>query len=961
MSEASSHKPGPAALSGLGSPARGSSDGLRSDPMLASTDGQNTVISSRPPAAALPFTGSMPPLDSGSQLEGERLGQFILEKFIGGGGMGVVFRALDTTLNREVAVKVLSRNQSADEEALRRFRNEAQSAARLNHDNIARVHYVGEDRGVHYIVFEFIEGVNIRDMVERRGPLPLDEAVSYTFQIAQALEHASQRDVIHRDIKPSNVLVTPDGKAKLVDMGLARLNQVAHANNDLTASGVTLGTFDYISPEQARDPRSADVRSDLYSLGCSFFYMLTGRPPFPEGTVLQKLLQHQADIPIDPRTLRPDLPLEITRILTRLLAKNPAQRYQQPIELTDELAAIGEKLGMQLSSPRTVWVPPKPLPTARWRRHLPWALPLAALCLIVLILDAFWTAGSYDEVESRPAMPAGTLRTSPPLAARNVPLPPAKPTSDDSTKRQPDKLLEKPIGESPSIESADKTSDPPASAANAAAANLPILPTEPVSWRQRLAELSWGAGVNMGELTARASSNLSSQLGPQSLGSLSELQISGEKSRPHGLRQPAAQTTPSSREGLLIVGENESGPRTYASLHAACGDAKSGDTIELRFNGRRVEKPIALPNLKLTICAGQNYQPVVVFRPQLDPFKFMPSSTSMLTIAGGQLNVKNVHWELDLPRNVPPDWALFETRRADLLRFEKCSFTIRNASLGLAAYHAGVAFFDIKAAPGTGTMAMDPNAEDEHTLNIDLEDCIARGEATFVRTNELQALKLTWQNGLLATSERLLVAAGGASQPKVRRYLRLDLRHVTVMAHNGMALLTNSESEPYQLRAEFNCNDSILVSTAKPPLIEQRGSDSVEEFSSHLQWSGDRNDFSGFDILWRILNNAGETASKQMRFEDWQRYWADRSHFATKDAVVWKNFPSAQQIFHAHTPSDYALETGQANNPALGAAADGSNLGSILGQLPLLPANPPTDDKLEGRGARPIPRPLDGS
>ncbi len=116
--------------------------------------------------------------------------------------------------------------------------------------------YVGEDRGVNYIVFEFIEGVNIRDLVEQRGPLPLEQALSYTYQIAQALEHASYRSVIHRDIKPSNVLITPDGKAKLVDMGLARLNLMAQASNDLTASGVTLGTFDYISPEQARDPRS---------------------------------------------------------------------------------------------------------------------------------------------------------------------------------------------------------------------------------------------------------------------------------------------------------------------------------------------------------------------------------------------------------------------------------------------------------------------------------------------------------------------------------------------------------------------------------------------------------------------------------------------------------------------------------------------------------------------------------
>src|SRR5204863_7405654 len=145
---------------------------------------------------------------------------------------------------------------------------------------------------------------------------------------ADALWDAFRRDVVHRDIKPSNMLITSDGVAKLVDMGLARLHQVEHTDNDLTASGVTLGTFDYISPEQARDPRSADVRSDLYSLGCSLYFMLVGQPPFPHGTVLQKLLQHQGEEPSDVSELRPDVPYELSRILRTLLAKNPARRYQ---------------------------------------------------------------------------------------------------------------------------------------------------------------------------------------------------------------------------------------------------------------------------------------------------------------------------------------------------------------------------------------------------------------------------------------------------------------------------------------------------------------------------------------------------------------------------------------------------------------------------------------------------------
>src|SRR5581483_6577412 len=207
---------------------------------------------------------------------------------------------------------------------------EAQSAARLDHPNIARVYYVGEDQGLNFIVFEFIEGTNLRDEVQRQGPLDLERALYYTVQVAEALSHSSGRDVVHRDIKPSNVLVTADGQVKLVDMGLARLHQVESSDDDLTASGVTLGTFDYISPEQARDPRVADVRSDIYSLGCTLYYMLTARQPFPEGTVLQKLLQHNSDDPPDPREFNPTLPAQVSDVVRRMLAKNPRRRYQTP-------------------------------------------------------------------------------------------------------------------------------------------------------------------------------------------------------------------------------------------------------------------------------------------------------------------------------------------------------------------------------------------------------------------------------------------------------------------------------------------------------------------------------------------------------------------------------------------------------------------------------------------------------
>jgi len=341
-------------------------------------------------------------------LRGEMLGHFLLQEVIGGGGMGVVFKALDTTLDRIVAVKVVASHRVDSEDLQRRFLVEAQSTARLDHPNIARVHYIGRDRGLPYIVFEYIDGVNLRDLAAERGPLPVGDAISYVYQIAHALAHAWQRDVVHRDIKPSNILVTADGQAKLVDMGLARLRQMDAEDDELTATGITLGTFDYISPEQARDPRLADARSDIYSLGCTLFFMLAGQAPFAQGTALQKLLQHQSERPADLRTFRSDIPDSLARVSRRMLAKAPGDRQQTPVELAAELAEILDELGVPLpyATGSLPWsVPPRSTP--RWRRHAAWAVPVAAVLVMGLAVDRFPREGAT-------AAPFPALKTAPP-------------------------------------------------------------------------------------------------------------------------------------------------------------------------------------------------------------------------------------------------------------------------------------------------------------------------------------------------------------------------------------------------------------------------------------------------------------------------------------------------------------------------------------------------------------------
>jgi serine/threonine-protein kinase len=211
-------------------------------------------------------------------------------------------------------------------------------------------------------------------------------------QIADALLHAFQRDVVHRDIKPSNIIITTEGQAKLVDMGLARFETAEPADHELTASGVTLGTFDYMAPEQARDSRTADIRSDIYSLGCTLFFMLAGQPPFPEGTALQKLLQHQAEAPPDVQQDRPDVPESLAELLDTMLAKRPEDRFQHPAELLAALIAVTEQLGLvhpQVSLPAAWTIDPRQPP---WlRRHAPWLVPAALLAATVLGLGIAWS------------------------------------------------------------------------------------------------------------------------------------------------------------------------------------------------------------------------------------------------------------------------------------------------------------------------------------------------------------------------------------------------------------------------------------------------------------------------------------------------------------------------------------------------------------------------------------------
>jgi serine/threonine-protein kinase len=285
---------------------------------------------------------------------------------IGEGGMARVFLGRDLRLNRQVAIKLLSDRLVPDPDFLSRFRHEAQAAAILNHPNIVGVYDVGQDGDAHYIVMEYVEGLDLKKEIMRNGALDIERAVSIAIQVAQGLEAAHRVGLVHRDIKPQNIIVSPDGAVHITDFGVAK----SQFSTAMTETGITLGTVDYISPEQAQG-QSATARSDIYSLGVTLFEMLTGRLPFSGDGPIAVAMQHVSTAPPAPRQLNPQIPPQLEGLLLRAMAKNPAQRFASAAEFANQLrnyrtmSQQETSLGPGMQQPQPPAIRPAPAPSPR--------------------------------------------------------------------------------------------------------------------------------------------------------------------------------------------------------------------------------------------------------------------------------------------------------------------------------------------------------------------------------------------------------------------------------------------------------------------------------------------------------------------------------------------------------------------------------------------------------------------
>jgi eukaryotic-like serine/threonine-protein kinase len=323
-------------------------------------------------------------------LSGRTLGDFQLLRRLGQGGMGQVYLAEQISLKRRVAIKILRADLAANPASLQRFKQEATAVARATHANIVQIYVIDEADGLHFMALEYVEGRNLRQFLEKKGPPEVLLALSIIRQVASALQRASELGIIHRDIKPENILLTRKGEVKVADFGLSRCFAGDPQPLNLTQSGVTMGTPLYMAPEQV-EGKTVDPRTDIYSFGVTCYHLLAGQPPFRGQTAFEVALQHVQTEPVPLSEVRPDLPRELCALVHKMMVKKPEGRFQTGREIVREAGRLRDTLvGVTGAQPQLVTLgPAAPLPTdaastqsipiRRSRRWLAWAVPLSLL------------------------------------------------------------------------------------------------------------------------------------------------------------------------------------------------------------------------------------------------------------------------------------------------------------------------------------------------------------------------------------------------------------------------------------------------------------------------------------------------------------------------------------------------------------------------------------------------------
>ncbi len=866
---------------------------------------------------------------------GLELGHFLIEERIGAGGMGAVFRATDTRLQRAIALKILAPSLSRDAAAVQRFRNEARAAAQLDHENIARVFFIGEDQGLHFIAFEFITGVNLRNLIRERGRIQPDVAVNYVLQIASALRHTSANGVVHRDVKPSNIIITPSGRAKLVDLGLARKESPESAH-ELTLAGTTLGTFDYISPEQAKDPRNVDVRSDIYSLGCTMYHMLTGEPPYPDGTVLKKLLDHQSGEPPDPAKKNRRVSDELSSIVRRMMASDPKRRYQTPDQLIRDLMLVAGSLGLRGINPEgLIWLSSQRSMSDFWRQNAGVLAMGALLVLIVVGLRQYPKFGT-DSSDGLPRSVASnrnlTGAQSTPNAVRT------KTGNDDPSRTADSSATSKRTSSNDNAHAPDRPNGSRSVVAEGDGASIPsqrLFPSfpddvlshpdvRPLSTQVHPVELPPNRPSDKPATAESVATRTDTSATVRSTNTIS----TGDVSRDSDTTTDKTPTAADETAGVFVLATDGSPAKRFPTLEAACAAVADGSAIELRYHGRRVEKPFRLSKKNLTIRAGKGFRPVV---------EFSPSNTSsdahlrLISVSSGPVQIANVVFEVTVPAFFAIDRiSLFSVDRSEQLRLQGVTITLNNPG------QRPTALFDLSSEPGQMLdMKMSTSGMPKDPLKIELTECFVRGNGDLFHVRNTKPGRLSLRDSAVTLDGTLLRVEGHSEKPAETTRIELELDHVTGVFGQSLVRLDSGELPRELPPVRVNARNNVLIANSGGSLLAMSGNTNDADFRNLFQWSGEKNFYDRCQVFWSFASGA-----ESLGFDDWKARWGTSGDVgSSNDKLIWLG----ERTGMAHTTVESLTldRNTDSSNPAIAAATDGSDAGVDVSRLPRLVEDEP--------------------
>ena len=808
---------------------------------------------------------------------------------------------------------------------------------------MARVYFIGEEQGLHFIAFEFITGNNLRNLIRDRGRIDPAEALNYVLQIASAVRHTSEHGVVHRDIKPSNIIITPSGRAKLVDLGLARKESTESAV-DLTLAGTTLGTFDYISPEQAKDPRNVDVRSDIYSLGCTLYHMLTGEPPYPEGTVMKKLLDHQSGEPPDPAKKNRRVSADLSLIVRKMMASDPKLRYQTPDHLTRDLMLVAGSLGLRGISPEgLIWLSSKQTMRDAWRQNAGVLAMVSLLLAIVVGLNQFPKWGSSWSEKNSISTASGNRSSSPSDDAGQLPFEATDelgPQDANSRNERSKPLLDSNLANVAGSKKLDRSSSSGVDVESPFSSHRPLIAEgstdskiPPLKLFPENAENSYlsdpkisprspllnGSNSVMAESQVAIAKAVNSGTASPSVAA-----INSENSRDKTTNGDKPTLAAEEASGVYVLASDGSPAKRFPTLEAACAAVADGSAIELRYNGRRIEKPFRLSKKNLTIRAAKGFRPIVDFSPS--------NATSdahlrLISVSSGPVSINNVAFEINVPPFLAIDRiSLFSVDRSEELKLHGVGLTMNNPGQRPAA------LFDLSIEPGQmlADMKMNSTGMARDPLKIELTECLVRGHGDLFHVRHTKPGRLSLRDTAIALDGTLLKVEGHSEKPAEQTRLELGLEHVTAVLGQSLIRLDSGDLPRELPPVAVNASNNVLSLSGNSGLIATSGNTSYADFRKLFLWKGEKNFYDRCKIFWSFASG-----SESLGFDDWKSSGANSDVGASNEKLVWV---SGRTDLSQVTPESFTLDR-QSDEPnaAVGAATDGNDAGADASKLPRLP------------------------